>query len=167
MEPTEGRLRATLVAGRIQVTNEALEILSAGLVTIGHGYQIEKWISRRVKTDTDLKKDLSRLHTAYLSIVDVLDADLSGSCQIEAILYDPWQGSQVPRFVEEARSLCSRIELALAMVVQDGAIKKRQQNPETWFFLAVRDLFSELTANPEPGIGRPLASVHPALRKAD
>jgi hypothetical protein len=30
--------------------------------------------------------------------------------------------------------------------------KKRQQNPETWFVLAVYDLFARLTDNPEPGI---------------
>jgi hypothetical protein len=78
--------------------------------------------------------------------------DMSGSCQIEAMLSHPWHGSQVPRIVEELRSLSSRIEIALAMAKQDGAIKKRQQNPETWFFLVVHDLFARLTDNPEPGI---------------
>ena len=61
MEPTKGRLRATLVAGKIPVTDEAFTILCAGLAMIGHGYQIEKAISRTARTDTELKKDLSRL----------------------------------------------------------------------------------------------------------
>ena len=105
MEPTHGRLRATLVAGKIPVTDQALAILSVGLSTIGHGYQIEKAISGTAKTDTELKKDLSRLHTACRTVVEVLDADLKGSGQIEAVVADPWRGSQVPRLVEELRSL--------------------------------------------------------------
>jgi hypothetical protein len=156
MEPTPGRLRATLVAGKIPVTDEARAILSAELSTIGHGYQIAKAISGTAKTDAELKKDLSRLNAALRTVIDVLDADLSGSYQIEAMLSDPWHGSQVPRLVEELRSLSSRIEMALAMAAQNGAIKKRQQDPETWFFLAVHDLFSEMTANAEPGIAGPL-----------
>jgi hypothetical protein len=156
MEPTHGRLRATLIAGKIPVTDEALTILCAGLSTIGHGYQIEKVISETAKTDTELKKDLSRLHEACGTIVDVLDADLTGSGQIEAMLSDPWRGSPVPRLVEELRLLSPRIEMTLAMAVQDGAIKKRQQDPETWFFLAAHDLFSAITGDPEPGIAGPL-----------
>src|SRR5271165_3443819 len=150
MELTHGRLRATLVAGKIPVTEEALAILSAGLSTIGHGYQIEKAISQT--TNTELKKDISRLHAACRTVVDILEPDLSGSGQIEAMLSDPWRGSQVPRLVEELRSLCPRIEITLAMAAQNGAIKKRQQDPKTWFFLAVHDLFSTMIGNPEPGI---------------
>jgi hypothetical protein len=156
MEPTHGRLRATLAAGQIPITDKALTILSAGLTTIGHGYHIEKAISGTAKTDTELKKDLSRFNVACRTVVDILDADLSGSCQIEAMLSDPWRGSQVPRLVEELRSLSKGSEVALAMAVQNGAIKKRQQDPETWFFLAVHDLFSEMTDKPEPGIAGPL-----------
>jgi hypothetical protein len=152
MAPARGRLTAALRAGKIRVTDEALATLSAGLATIGHGYCTEKWISEEAKTDTELKKDLSRLDKSCRTIVEVFDTDMSGSCQIEAMLSDPWHGSRVPQLVEELRSLSSRIEIALAMAKQDGAIKKRQQNPETWFFLAVYDLFSRLTENPEPGI---------------
>src|SRR5689334_21730396 len=152
MEPTHGRLRATLVAGKIPVTDEALAILSVGLSTIGHGYQIEKAVSRTPKTDTELKKDLSRLHAACRTVVEVLDADLKGSGQIEAVVADLWRGSQMPRLVEELRSLSKGIEIALIMAAQNGAIRKRQQDPETWFFLAVHDLFSEITGDPEPGI---------------
>ena len=156
MEPTQGRLRATLVAGKIPVTDEAFTILCAGLAMIGHGYQIEKAISRTAKTDTELKRDLSRLHQACRTVVDVLDADLSGSCQIEVMLSDLWRGSQVPRLAEDLRSLSEGIEILLVMAAQNGAIKKRQQDPETWFFLAAHDLFSEITGDPEPGIAGPL-----------
>ena len=45
MEQDHSRLRATLVAGNIPVTDEALSTLSVGLTTIGHGYYIEKVIS--------------------------------------------------------------------------------------------------------------------------
>ena len=156
MEPTHGRLRATLIAGKIPVTDEALTILRAGLSTIGHGYQIEKVISETAKTDTELKKDLSRLHEACRTIVDVLDADLTGSCQIEAMLSDPWRGSQVPRLVEELRLLSQGIKTVLAAAAQNRVIKKRQQDPETWFFLAVHDLFSMITGEPEPRIAGPV-----------
>jgi hypothetical protein len=44
----------------------------------------------------------------------------------------------------------------VAMAAQDGRIKKRAQTPETWFFLAVHDLFSALTGSPEPGVAGPL-----------
>jgi hypothetical protein len=156
MEPTYGRLKAALIAGKISATEKALEILSAGLAAIGQGYHIEKVISGTAKTDTKLGKDLSRLHAACRTVVDMLDADMSGSCQIEVMFSDPWRGSQIPRLVDELRSLSSRIDVALAMAEQNGAIRKRQQNPETWFFLAVHDLYSEITGNPEPGIAGPL-----------
>jgi len=156
MERTHGRLRATLVTGKIPVTDEAFTILYAGLAMIGHGYQIEKAISRTARTDTELKKDLSRLHEACRTVTDVFDADLSGSCQIEVMLSDLWHGSQVPRLAEDLRSLSEVIEILLVMAAQNGAIKKRQQDPETWFFLAAHDLFSEITGDSEPGIAGPL-----------
>jgi len=156
MEPTHGRLRAALIAGKISVTDKALAILTAGLAAIGQGYHIERAISEAAKTDTELKKDLSRLDAACRTVVEVLDADVSGLCQIEVMLSDPWRGSQVPGLVEQLRSLSSRIGMALAMAARNGAIRKRQQDPETWFFLAVHDLYSEITGNPEPGIAGPL-----------
>jgi hypothetical protein len=156
IEQIHSRLRATLVAGNIPVTDEALSTLSAGLTTIGHGYHIEKVISGEAKTETQLGKELSRVDAAFRTAVDILDADLSGTGQIEALLSDPWRGSQIPRVVEELRLLSSRIEPPLATLSQDKAIKKRQQNPETWFFLAIHDLFATITGNPEPGIAGPL-----------
>jgi hypothetical protein len=156
MELTHGRLKAALIAGKIPVTDEALAILRAALSTIGRGYHIDKVISGMAKTDTELKKELSRLHVACRTVVDVLDADLSGLSQIGAMLSDPWRGSQVPRLVEELRLLSPQIEMALAMAAQEGTLKKRRQNPETWFFLAVHDLYSEITVDHEPGIAGPL-----------
>ncbi len=156
MELTHGRLKAALIAGKIPVTDEALAILRAGLSTIGRGYHIDKVISGMAKTDTELKKELSRLHVACRTVVDVLDADLSGLSQIGAMLSDPWRGSQVPRLVEELRLLSPQIEMALAMAAQEGTLKKRRQNPETWFFLAVHDLYSEITVDHEPGVAGPL-----------
>jgi len=156
MELTHGRLKAALIAGKIPVTDEALAILRAGLSTIGRGYHIDKVISGMAKTDTELKKELSRLHVACRTVVDVLDADLSGLSQIGAMLSDPWRGSQVPRLVEELRLLSPQIEMALAMAAQEGTLKKRRQNPETWFFLAVHDLYSEITADHDPGVAGPL-----------
>jgi hypothetical protein len=57
-------LTATLVAGKIPITEDAMTGSSAGLSTIGHGYHIEKMISRAGKTDRELKHDLSRLYAA-------------------------------------------------------------------------------------------------------
>jgi hypothetical protein len=156
MELTHGRLKAALIAGKIPVTDEALAILRAGLSTIGRGYHIDKVISGMAKTDTELKKELSRLHVACRTVVDVLDADLSGLSQIGAMLSDPWRGSQVPRLVEELRLLSPQIEMALAMAAQEGTLKKRRQNPETWFFVAVHDLYCEITADHDPGVAGPL-----------
>jgi hypothetical protein len=42
------------------------------------------------------------------------------------------------------------------MLTQNTAIRKRRQNPGTWFFLAVHDLFATLTDDPKPGIAGPL-----------
>ena len=156
MEQNHSRLRATLVAGNMPVTDEALSTLSAGLSAIGHGYQIEKVISGEAKTEAQLGKVLCRVDVAFRTAVDILDADLSGTGQIDALLSDPWRGSQIPRIVEELRLLSSRIEPPLATLTQNRAIKKRQQNPETWFFLAVHDLFATITGNPEPGVAGPL-----------
>jgi hypothetical protein len=69
MELTRGRLRATLVAGKIPATDEAVTILSAGLNAIGQGYYIARFASRKVKTDTDLEKDLSRLYVACRTLL--------------------------------------------------------------------------------------------------
>ena len=55
MELNHGRLKATLIAGKIPVTDDALVILRAGLVTITHGYHLNK-VLRGIKTETELKK---------------------------------------------------------------------------------------------------------------
>jgi hypothetical protein len=156
MELIVGRLRAALVAGKIPITDEAVAMLRGGLTTIRHGYHIERAIGERSKTDTELKSDLSRLNAACRTVVDILATDLGGLGQIEAMLTDTWRGSQVPQIVEELRSLCSRVEIALALVTQNGLVKKRRQYPETWFFLAVHDLYSEITGTDQPGIAGPL-----------
>jgi hypothetical protein len=156
MELTKGRLRAALVAGKIPLTDGAFKNLIAGLSAIGQGYHMEKAISESGKTDVELKRDLSRLYTACRTFVDILSTDMTGLSQIEVILSDPWRGDQVPRLVEDLRALSLRIETALTMAEQDGALKKRQQNPETWFLLAAHDLFSKMTNNTEPGIAGPL-----------
>src|SRR5215472_10501886 len=119
MRVTKGELRATLIAGKIPVTDEALRILIAGLSTIERVYHIEKAISGLGKTNVELKTELSRLDTACRTVIEILDADMTGLGQIEAMLFDPWRGSQVPRLVEELQSLSSRIETALAMAKQD------------------------------------------------
>jgi hypothetical protein len=155
MELTHGRLRATLIAGKIPVTEEAFVILKAGLTTIGHGYHIEKLVSEKPKT-ADLTSDFSRLHRACRTIVDVIDADQGGLGQIELILSDLGPGGRVLAVVEELRSLALPIETALAMLAQDKAIRKRRQNPETWFLLAAHDLFALIAGNPEPGVAGPL-----------
>jgi hypothetical protein len=155
MELIAGRLRAALVAGKIPITDEAVAMLRGGLTTIGHGYHIERAIGE-MSTDTELKSDLSRLNAACRTVVDILATDLGGLGQIEAMLTDTWRGSQVPQIVEELRSLRSRVEIALALVTQNGLVKTRQQNPETWLFLAVHDLYSEISGTDQPGIAGPL-----------
>ena len=155
MELTLGRLKAALIAGKIPVTDEALAILRAGLVTITHGYHLNK-VLKGFKTETELKKDLSRLYSACRTFVDVLDTDLNGMGQIEALLSDTWSGSQIARLVEELRVLSPRLAMAIIMTEQDQAIKPRRQNPVTWFLLAAHDLFGEITGEDEPGIAGPL-----------
>jgi hypothetical protein len=150
-----GRLKATLIAGNIPVTDESLATLNAALSTIGYGYHIEKVFSRKPKT-ADLTRNLLRLHKACRTIVDVIDTDLSDLGQIELILSDLWRGGQVLRLVEDLRSLSPQIEIALTMIAQDRAISKRGQNPETWFLLAAHDVFATITGNPDPGIAGPL-----------
>jgi hypothetical protein len=155
MELTHGRLTAALIAGKIPVTDETLATLNAGLSTIGHGYHIEKVVSEKPKT-ADLTRNFLRLHKACCTIIDVSDADQTDLGQIELILSDLWRGRQVLGLVEDLRSLCPQIEIALAMIAQNRAIRKRRQNPETWFLLAVHDLFATMTGNTEPGIAGPL-----------
>src|SRR3984893_17010894 len=160
MELTGGRLQATLVAGKILGTDEASAMLSGGLTPIGHGDQIEKAISETAKTDTEITKDFFRLHVACRTVFDVLGADLSGSGQIEAMLADPWRGSQVPRLVDELRSLSPRIEIALAMAAQDGAKKSASkiQKPgcfwwrTIWNRRALASVHQSCAALIDPGI---------------
>jgi hypothetical protein len=155
MDRILGRLKATLIAGNIPVTDEALATLNAALSTIGYGYHIEKVVSGKPKT-ADLTRNLLRLHKACRTIVDVIDTDLSDLGQIELILSDLCRGGQVLRLVEDLRSLSPQIEIALTMIAQDRAISKRGQNPETWFLLAAHDVFATITGNPDPGIAGPL-----------
>jgi hypothetical protein len=156
MELTQGVLRAALIAGKIPVTDKALATLRDGLGVIGHGYHLEKVFAGMAKTPTELKKDLSRLHVACRTIVDVLDADLSGLRQISVMLSFPGFSNQVPRLAEELRLLIHRIEMVLALAPPDGPIKKRRQTPTTWFFVAVHDLYCEITADHDPGVAGPL-----------
>ena len=101
MELTHGRLKAALIAGKIPVTDQALAVLQAGLVTIAHGYHLNK-VLRAVKTPTELRKELARLYQACRTFLDVLDADLKGLGQIEALLSDTWPGGQLARVVGDA-----------------------------------------------------------------
>ena len=155
MELTHGRLKAALIAGKIPVTDQALAVLQAGLVTIAHGYHLNK-VLRAVKTPTELRKELARLYQACRTFLDVLDADLKGLGQIEALLSDIWPGGQLARVVGDLRAVYPRLEMAMLMVEQEQAKIARRQNPATWFLLAVHDLFSEVTGEAEPGIAGPL-----------
>ena len=156
MEVTARLLRAALIAGKIPVTDKALATLRDGLGVIEHGYHMEKVFGEMAKTPAELKEDLCRLHGALRTVVEVLDADLSGLRQLSVMLSFPGFRNQVPRLADELRSLIDRIEMILAMIPPDGPIKKRQQEPATWLFLAVHDLYCEITADHEPGIAGPL-----------
>src|SRR5438874_4080977 len=151
MEVTARLLRAALISGKIPVTDKALATLRDGLGVIEHGYYMEKVFGEMAKTPAELKEDLCRLNGALRTVVEVLDADLSGLCQLSVMLSFPGFRNQVPRLADELRSLIDRIEMILAMIPPDGPIKKRQQEPATWLFLAVHDLTarSPLTTNPE------------------
>jgi hypothetical protein len=169
MELTHGRLKAALIAGKIPVTDQALAFLQAGLVTIARGYHLSK-VLRAVKTPTELRRELSRLYGACRTFLDVLDADLNGLGQIEALLSDTWpepggyfagmlrmsSRGQLARLVGDLRAIYPRLETAMLMVEQQPAKLPRRQNPATWFLLAVHDLFSEVTGEVEPGIAGPL-----------
>src|SRR5438132_429067 len=135
MELNRGRLKATLVTARIRPTEEAIATLSVGLGTTSHGYHIEKLISGEIKTDAELRKELSQLQAAFRTAIGILDADMNGIGQIEILLSDPWHRNRIPEFLEGLRLQSSRIEMLLTMLAQNTAIKKRRQrNPETWFF---------------------------------
>src|SRR5438105_13557131 len=135
MELNGGRLRATLVAGGVRPTDETLATLSAGLSGIAHGYHIERVISSEAKSDAELTEELSQLQAAFHTAVGILDADTSGLGQIEVLLSQTGDENRLRKFLEELRSLSSRIEVLLMMLAQNTAIRKRRQNPETWFFL--------------------------------
>jgi hypothetical protein len=157
MELNRGRLQAALVTARIRPTEETIATLSTGLGTISHGYHIEKLISGEVKTDAEVRKEFSQLRAAFGTAIRILDADMNGTRQIEILLSDRWHRGRIPEFLEDLRSHSSRIEMLLTMIDQNAAIKKRRRrNPETWFFLAIHDLFATISGDPEPGIGGPL-----------
>lgn len=155
MQLTHGRLKAALIAGKIPVTDQALAVLQAGLVTIARGYHLNK-VLRAVKTPTELRKELSRLYQACRTFLDVLDADLKGLGQIQALLSDIWPGGQLARVAGDLRAVYPTLEMAILMVEQEQAKITRRQNPATWFLLAVHDLFSEITGEAEPGTAGPL-----------
>jgi len=155
MELTYGRLNAALIAGKIPVTDQALTILQVGLATIARGYHLNK-VLKAVKTPTELRKELLRLCQACRTFLDVLDPDLNGLGQIEALLSDTWPGGQLARVVGDLRAVYPRLDMAMLMVEQEQAKIARRQNPATWFLLAVHDLFSEVTGEAEPGIAGPL-----------
>ena len=150
-----GRMRAALIAGGISPSEETLSALSTGLSTIAHGYHIERVINE-AKTETALRKELSQLYEAFRIAASILDADMRGLNQIEVLLSEPLHGKGVRQLLDQLRSLCSHIEMLLAVLAQNIAIRKRRQNPETWFFLAVHDLFARLTGDEAPGIAGPL-----------
>ena len=129
MEQNHSRLRATLVAGNIPVTDETLSTLSAGLSTIGHGYQIEKVISGEARTEAQLGKELSRVGVAFRTAVDILDADLSGTGQIEALLCDPWRGSQIPRVLQRAAVAVLSDRTAFGYISAEQSYKETSAKP--------------------------------------
>ena len=155
MEFQRGRLKATLIAGGIRPTDKALSILGEGLDAISLGYHVERVISS-AKTKAALEKVLSQLHAAICTTIGILDADMNGLSQIEVLLSEALHGNGIGELLEKLRSLSSHIEMLLHILAQNTAIRRRRQNPETWFFLAVHDLFAKLTDDEQPGIARPL-----------
>lgn len=155
MELDRGRLRATLIAGKIELTEEAFSTLIAGLNGIAYGYRAERVVNE-VKTDAELRRELSKLDKSLRTALRILEADVSGLGQIEVLLSDAWGGKGLREFLEQLRSVSSRNEMILTMLDQNTAIRKRRQDPETWFFLAVYDLFAILTHDTEPGVAGPL-----------
>jgi hypothetical protein len=156
MELQRGRLKATLIAGGIRPTDKALSIVSVGLGIISHGYHIERVISSEVKTKAELAKELGQLHAAFCTVIGILDADMNGLNEIGAPLSEALYGRGIGEFVEELRTLSSHTALYLNILAQNTAIRRRRQNPETWFFLAAHDLFATLTDDEKPGIAGPL-----------
>jgi hypothetical protein len=59
---------------------------------------------------------------------------MSSLGQIEVLLSGAWRGKGFRHFLELLRSLSSRIEMVLTMLDQNTVIRKRRQDPETWFF---------------------------------
>jgi hypothetical protein len=63
---------------------------------------------------------------------------MNGLGQIEVLLSEALHGNGIGELLEKLRSLSSHIEMLLHILAQNTAIRRRRQNPETWFFLAGR-----------------------------
>jgi hypothetical protein len=61
MQLTHGRLKAALIAGKIPVTDQALAVLQAGLVTIARGYHLNKVLRAVKNADRTQKRTFAAL----------------------------------------------------------------------------------------------------------
>jgi hypothetical protein len=75
-----------------------LALLRAGLSTIGHGYHMEKCISTKAKSDTELQKELFRLHTACRSVVEIFSPVLGRTLSCPKA--GRWRGRLKQRLVD-------------------------------------------------------------------
>jgi hypothetical protein len=160
MELNRGRLKATLIAGRIRPTDEALATLSAGLSTISYGYHIERVISEGAKTEAERRKELSQLHAALRTAISILDADMNGTRQIEILLNDPWHGSPIPEFPETLRSQSSRIEMLLTMLAQNTAKRSAVRTQRLGSFWQSTISSRRLPASRSPGLPARCIDLH-------
>jgi hypothetical protein len=154
--PSLAKLKETLKAGRIPVTDKAIDDLRIGLGTIDRGYRLEE-ARTAAKPDAELRQTLLKLHASLDTTMDILNTDLSGPGQIEALLsHGPWRRDRVRQYLDATQGLLTDLGPVCQALSHELAAqpkkKRHQQNSTTWFMLAVHDLFSQITENPVPGI---------------
>jgi hypothetical protein len=160
------RLKEALAAGGLPVTDEALRLLSDGLITLKHNYNLAKEFASAGKTAIEVDKEISRLREALQTAVNILDDNdqlwrlslPSPTFSLVTLLLRTYYS--YPRDdIERLRALLSQVDAARTLWSQvdvEGsckyfpAIRKRrspgrpEEAAENVLAAGIRDLFIEL-----------------------
>jgi hypothetical protein len=157
MKSDEDWLRQALSEGNIPINDENIAALYIGIQNIIREYRIHKVATQKSAIGI-LVDDLSKIHKSAVVMASIFDAHLSSLFEIEIILagfgFDSIAfADQLHRLSNAAEQACFMAEAEAAKTKSD--MRRHKQEPETWLFLALHDLYEELVGK-KPGIAGPL-----------
>lgn len=148
----DSTLRAILRAGGLAETDDAVTALALGLSRLGELYPIMRLTLEEPRAGRQ-KAELLRLRAAAKAIGEILDDDFTAGSGRETIL-DAFGAPATREILTWLRRLPAAVDGAVIAIDRtEDPRPRRREDPETWLFVALYDLFAFINENP-PVVGK-------------